>query len=317
MVGLASVLAAYSLCGFLAFVALPLGGGAFDRGSIFCLVPAVALGGVLLGGAWRTTWTLWAGASASRRLATKIEGSAIPHPPRLRSAVVSAGLSGKVDLVDDEETLSFAYGMLAPRVAIGRDFLERLSDEELRATLTHERYHVRNLDPLRSLIAAAIGKGFFLLPYLGVLRVRYEAGRELAADLFAERTCGRRALLAALVKALDSPQPEQPVSSSLAAPALLDARVQRLETGRSPKLPRLDLPALAWSVYGIATLAFLFVLALLGLGGTDMLQRTISTELDASTNVLGLLCLVPVTIPALALWRLGRRTHSAPEAVNR
>lgn len=315
LVGLASALAAYSLCGFVAFVALPLIEGAVPSPSVLCLVPAATLGGLLLTAAWRAAWSMRMRMVVSRRLAKRIEGAAIPHPPRLRSAVAFAGLRGCVDLVDNEGTFSFAYGMLAPRVAMSRGFLERLNDEELRATLAHERYHVRNLDPLRSLIAAAISEGFFLLPYLGVLRSRYEAGRELAADLFAERACGRRALLAALVKALEAPHPERSISPSLAAPALLEARVRRLETGRAPQLPRPGVPAVAWSAYGVAAFAALFALALLGLGGTEMLQRVISTELDTSTNALGLVCLAPLTIPVLALWRLGHR-RSAPEGLN-
>lgn len=309
LLGLASVLAAYSLCGFVALIVLPVIEGAVpSHGSVLCLLPTASLGGVLVTAAWRGGRSLRTHLTASRRLGERIEATAIRHPPRLSSAVASADLRGRVDLVDDEGAFSFSYGLLSPRIAISSGILDRLSDQEVRAALEHERYHVRNLDPLRSLIAAAVSDGFFLLPYLSVLRARYEAGRELAADLRAERACGRRALLAALVKALDGAYPERAISPSLAASALLDARVRRLETGRNPRLPRLDVPTLAWSVYGVAALTALFSLALLGLGGTGMLQQAVSTEPRA--NILGLACLVPLfAIPALALWLLAQRAR--------
>jgi Zn-dependent protease with chaperone function len=315
LLGLASVLATYSLCGFVALIVLPLiEGAAPSHGSVLCLLPAASLGGVLMTATWRGGRSMRANLIASRKLGERIEATAIRHPPRLGSAVASADLRGRVDLVDEEGAFSFSYGLLAPRIAISSGLLDRLSDQELRAALEHERYHVRNLDPLRSLIAAAVSDGFFLLPYLSVLRARYEAGRELAADLCAERACGRRALLAALVKALDGSDPGQAIGPSLAAPALLDARVRRLETGRNPRLPRLDLPTLARSVYGGAALTALFALALLGLGGVGALQQAASTELEARTDILGLACLVPLfALPALALWRLRQRARRAPE----
>jgi len=311
LLGLASALTACSLCGFVALIVLPLIEGTVpNHGSALCLLPAVSLGGLLMTAAWRAGRSWRTHLTASRKLGERIEATAIRHPLRLRSAVEAVGVRGRVDLVDEEGAFSFVYGLLAPRIAISRGLLDRLSDQEVRAALEHERYHVRNLDPLRSLIAAAVSDGFFLLPYLSVLRARYEAGRELAADLSSERACGRRALLAALVKALDGPASEQAISPSLAAHALLDARVRRLETGRSPRLPRLDAPTLARSVYGVATLTALFALALLGLGGPGMLQQAVATNLKASPDALDLVCLIPFfAIPAPAIWRLVQRAR--------
>jgi Zn-dependent protease with chaperone function len=305
LLGLAAGLAAYSLCGFVTFIVLPLVvGAAPGHGSALCLVPAALLGSVLAAVAWRTSRSLWTHLAESRALARTIEAAAIPHPHRLHAAAATTGMRERVDLIDEQASLSFVHGMLTPRIAISRGFLDLLSDRELRAALEHERYHVRHRDPMRSAIAAALSDGFFLLPYLGVLRARYETGRELAADISAERACGRRALLGALAKALEDSHPEQAVSSpSLAAPALLEARVRRLETGRSPRRSRLDARALAESLYGLAALTALFALALLGLGGTEMLQRAVSTEVEAIAGTLRLACLLPLaTIPALALW---------------
>lgn len=85
---------------------------------------------------------------------------------------------------------SFAYGVLTPRVAVSRGLLKGVSDDELRAVLEHERYHVCNLDPLKVVLVQALSAAFFFLPALDSLRARYLAGRELAADRRAVRACG-------------------------------------------------------------------------------------------------------------------------------
>jgi hypothetical protein len=305
LLGLASALAAYSLCGYVAFIVLPLlGGGAPSHRSALCLLPAVSLGAVLATAVWRGGRRLATQLIVSRRLGKRIEVAAIPHPPRLCAALEAAGLRDEVDLVDEGGVFSYVHGVLAPRIAISRGLLESLNDRELRAALRHEQYHVRHLDPLRGMIATAVSDGFFLLPYFGVLRARYEAERELAADLHSERACGRRALLGALVKALEGPYSGQRFGPSFAAPGLLDARVERLETGRNPQLFRLDVFTLASSIYGFVILGALFVLALFGMGGAEMLERVASAELQTSTGTLSLACLFPlIAVPAIALWR--------------
>lgn len=310
LLALAVAFAAYSLCGFIAFVALPLiDGDAGGRNPLLHLLPALVLASVLIAGAWRGTRSLRKHLAASRKLSEKIAMTTVAHPPQLRAAVESAGLEGRVDLVDDEGTFSFAYGLLVPRIAVSRGFLERLGDRELHAALAHERYHVRNLDPLRSLIAVVVSDSFFLLPSFGRLRSRYEASRELAADVCSERACGRRALLAALLSALDEEHSPAPViGPSLATPALLDARLRRLETGQAPRLPGLDLPTLIRSACGIAAFTLLFALALVGIGGPGMLGQAISSELNANTNVIALACFAPLfALPMLAFWQVGRR----------
>lgn len=310
LLGLGSLLAAYSLCGFVALLALPLLGGAAGGIPVLCLLPAAALGGVLAIGSWRAGRSVRRDLASSHRLGKRIKADALEQPRSLRSAVEAGGLDGRVDLVNEEAAFSFVYGLLNPRIAISRGLLQLLSDRELSAVLAHERYHLRNLDPLRGMIAAAIGAGFFLLPALAVLGERYEMERELAADLCAEQDCGRRALLAALLKALEGARPRLAIAPSFADSALLEARVERLETRQRPSPPRPDLSTLAWSAYGIAAVASLFAAALAGLGGFSTLQQALAAELRASTQPAGLACLPPFfAIPALTLWSLRRRVR--------
>jgi Zn-dependent protease with chaperone function len=313
LVGIGATLGAYAICGFIAYVLIPAFGvdrGAFGRFAALWLLPAIVLTALFAVAVGRAVRTLRGQVSASRRLSRRIQAAALAPAPQLRAAVGSPGLDGRVTLIDAAEPFSFVYGVFVPRVAISRGFHERLSAEELGAALEHERYHVRNLDPLRALIGAVLIEAFFLLPALEVLRARYEAGRELAADRRAERACGSRPLLGALLKALEEPGREPAISASLADPGFLDARVFSLETGQAPRLAVPSFSNLAWSALGTGAFVAVFVAAVIGIGGSAALAGAVADELRASRTLLGALCLAPViAVVALAFWRLSRRAR--------
>jgi len=276
LVGISATLGAYPVCGFAVYVLVPLlslsPGAPAPIGPI-CLLPAILLTALIAASAGLAVKTLGFQTSASRRLSRQVRALALPTPPDLSSTAKAAGLDGRVTLLDSPEQSSFVYGMLVPRVAIDRGFLESLTAEELRATLEHERYHVRHLDPLRAMLGKALTKAFFLLPSLELLRLRYEAGRELAADCRAERVGGRRALLGALLKALEEPDREPVAGVSLAGPDLLDARISRLETGKAPAPAPIDPQALLTSALGACSFLLLLMAAVVGLGGTTALAN--------------------------------------------
>jgi Zn-dependent protease with chaperone function len=311
LIGSSAALAAYPVCGFIAYVLVPLVGlspGAVAHLGPVCLMPAITLTVLVATSIGLAARMLGRQMSASRRLSRRVRALALPSPPELSAAAKASGLEGRVTVVDSAEQFSFVYGILVPRVAIGRGFLESLTAEELLATLEHERYHVRNLDPLRALLGKALTEAFFLLPALEVLRRRYEAGRELAADRRAERVGGRRALLGALAKALEEARRESEITVSLADPGLLDARLSRLETGMTPALARVDVQGLLTSVLGALSFLLLLIGAVVGVGGTPALTSMAADELSASGTLLGALCAVPVVaLFGLAYWRLARR----------
>lgn len=311
LVGTSAALAAYPVCGFIAYVLVPLlslSPGALAHLGPVCLLPAIALTALVGTSAGLALRTLGRQMSASRRLSRRVRALALPSPPELAVAAKASGLDGRVVMLDSPEQFSFVYGILVPRVAIGRGFLESLTAEELRAALEHERYHVRHLDPLRALLGKALTEAFFLLPSLEVLRLRYEAGRELAADRRAERVGGRRALLGALLKALEEPGREPVISVSLADPGLLDARISRLETGRAPALASVGIQSLLSSALGACSFLLLLIAAVVGLGGTSALASMAADELSASGTLLGALCAAPVVALVGAIyWRLSRR----------
>lgn len=177
---------------------------------------------------------------ASRRLARRVAELSLPADGRVAAATQRVGMRRDVALVDCEESFSFAYGAFTPRVVVSRALVEQATDDELAAVLEHERYHVRNLDPLKVLFARALPPTFFYLPALRLFEQRYVTGRELAADRLAVRRCGRKPLAGALLKVVRGPQwPELGVAAAIGGPELLDVRITQLETGTEPRLAQL------------------------------------------------------------------------------
>lgn len=127
--------------------------------------------------------------AASRRLARRVGELGLPSDARVVAAAKRTGMRRDVALVDCDEPFSFAHGALTPRVVVSRGLVEQATHDELAAVLEHERYHVRNLDPLKVLFARALPPTFFYLPALRLFEQRYVAGRELAADRLAVGRC--------------------------------------------------------------------------------------------------------------------------------
>jgi Zn-dependent protease with chaperone function len=316
LLGIGTVLGTYAIWGFVAYVTIPLLGSG-DQLAAACVLPAIILAALLAVSTGLALRRLRRQVSASHRLSRRIQRAALPPTSKLQAAADLVGLEGRVGVVDSEEPFSFVYGALVPRVAISRGLLENLTAEELRAALEHERYHVRNLDPLRGLIGKLLSDAFFLLPSLEVLRSRYETGRELVADQRAEQACGSRPLLGALLKALEGPEPESALRASLAAPDLLDARVSRLETGRMPRLAVASSSSLAWSTLGASAFLFVFVSAMIGVGGTSALVRAVAYELSPTGFLLDALCVAPLAALGLSYRRVARRAGRPLSIANR
>jgi len=268
------------------------------------LLPAVlfvvlAGGGVILGAR-----SLWRQIGASRVLDRRVETLAVALPGELARAATAAGLRGRVALVDSPEWFSFAYGALTPRVAVSRGLLGGVSAEELRAVLEHERYHVRNLDPLKVVIVRALPATFFFVPALGALRTRYVAGRELAADRRAVQECGRTPLVGALLKVVRGPSwSELEVAAAIGGPELLDVRVAQLESGREPRVAVLDPTMMALSLLGALLFTGAFIASIVGFGGASAVSQATGMGMSVGDVLGGVLCVVPFALGALGIYR--------------
>jgi Zn-dependent protease with chaperone function len=233
--------------------------------------------------------------SASRRLARRVTDLSFPADPRVVAAAKRVDMRRGIVVVDSEESFSFAYGALTPGVVVSRGLVEQATDDELAAVLEHERYHVRNLDPLKVLFARALPPAFFYLPALRLFEERYVAGRELAADRLAVRRCGREPLAGALFKVVRGPQwPELSAAAAIGGPELLDARITQLETGAEPRLAQLSPTQAAATLAAALLLTGLFAVSVASFGGLAAVAGDVG-PLDAAG---ALVCAVPWAVGA-------------------
>jgi Zn-dependent protease with chaperone function len=275
------------------------------------LLPAAVFLGLVGSGAIVGLRSLARQAAASRRLAGRMEHLELPAPPPLAEAAARAGLHDRVLLVDSDEAFSFAYGALSPRVAVSRGLYAQASPDELDAVLEHERYHVRNLDPLKVVLARGLPAMFFYLPLLQHLHLRYLAGRELAADRRAVRVCGRRSLAGALFKVVRGPAwPELSSAAAIGGPELLDLRVAQLERGAEPKLGAVTARTFALTALGIAALTASFVATGALSGGPSAVADATGMSLRPADVLLALSCGIPLAVAGWAAYHwLARRAR--------
>jgi Zn-dependent protease with chaperone function len=305
------------VCGAVACVLVSLivyqvaddGLGALTSGAD--LWPALALAFFVGAGAAFGIRSLRRQIVSSRRLARRVAELELPLPGEVDRAARRAGLAGRVMLVDSDEPFSFTYGAATPRVAISHGLVAATSPRELDVVLEHERYHVRNLDPLKVLIARALPATFFYLPALRELRVRYIAGRELAADRRALERCGREPLAGALLKVVRGPGwPELGAAAAIGGPELLDVRVAQLETGSEPQIGGLSIMAVLLSGIAVAALTAAFVATVVGVGGPDAVADQTGAGLKPTDVALALLCAVPWVVGGFAVYHwLDRRAE--------
>lgn len=316
LMSLALLLGMYVLCGAVGSVLMPLVvarvshdglAGLLDSGGsmlpVLLFIVLVAVG--LAFGARSIVRQI----VASSRLARRVRGLRLDLPDELTLTASEVGLGGRVVLVDAPERFSFAYGVLTPRVAVSYGLLEGVSDDELRAVLEHERYHVCNLDPLKVVFVQALSAAFFFLPALDSLRARYLAGRELAADRRAVRACGRRPLAGALLKVVRGPDwSELEGVAAIGGAELLNVRVAQLETGIQPKLSTLSITRATVSLVGATLFAATFLAAVFSFGGPAAVYRATGTGLTTADLLSGLTCAAPFAAAGLvAYWLIARR----------
>jgi Zn-dependent protease with chaperone function len=319
-VSVALLFGATVLCGAIGGVLVPLSLARMSHGGLLglwndpasLLAPLVLLGLISVGVGLGAR-ALVRQAIASRVLSRRVRALATKAPESLVEAARQIGLAGRVVLVDAGDSFSFVYGVMTPRVAVSRGLLERANEDELRAVLEHERYHVRNIDPLKAAIVRVLSAALFFLPALDSLCARYVAGRELAADRRAVALCGRRPLAGALLKVVRGPDwSELGGAAAIASPDLLDVRVVQLETGSEPKPEALDAESIVLSLGSAALFAVVFLVSVSCLGGAAALYRATGTGLMAATGFDTLACTAPFAGAGLLMYSLIALRASRP-----
>lgn len=123
-------------------------------------------------------------------------------PRKLVSVATVYGLEGKVTIIKDERFVSFCYGFLKPKICLSTSLIKNLTKEELEVVLLHERYHLKNFDPLRIIVSKTISQMFFFIPTLRDIDAHYAFSKEVSADMDALKNGTKESLVSALSKLL-------------------------------------------------------------------------------------------------------------------
>jgi Zn-dependent protease with chaperone function len=269
------------------------------------LRPAVAFFAIVTAGTVAAAVSVRHQIRATRALASALDQQRLATPDAVTAAARQVGLGSRVVVIDDPYPFSFTYGLRSPRVAVSRVLVETLSPDQVAAVLHHERYHLRNRDTLKMVVARAASVAFFFLPALPHLRTRYLAGRELAADRAALDTVGTRPLAGALFQVLESSTPSNfGAAAALGGAEFLDLRVHQLETGNEPQLGRLPRWRLAVTVAGLTLLTTAFALTATSTNGAaDMMGRPDRPGGTAIAVLGGVLCMITWVLLGLFVLR--------------
>ncbi|HUQ40943.1 MAG TPA: M56 family metallopeptidase [Candidatus Limnocylindrales bacterium] len=156
----------------------------------------------------------------------------VETPRRVARIARDLDVADRVDVVADARPFSFCFWFRSPRICISTALVRRLDDSELRAVLTHERYHLRHRDPLRVVVARYFAAGLYVVPVVDELAAFYALQKEIAADDDAVRTVGVSALARALYKLLpDAPDGELGLLMPVTGLSVTEARIERLAGG--------------------------------------------------------------------------------------
>jgi Zn-dependent protease with chaperone function len=248
---------------------------------------------------------------ATRALEAIVADRALPTP----SAVASAASAAKVRVVvvEDAAPYSFTFGLWSPRVAVTSGLVSSATPAELQSVLHHERYHVRNRDTVKVVIARAAVSAFFFLPALRYLCDRYLCRRELAADRAATRETNVASLAGALLVAAPGPAWTD-VGAAERCGGVLEQRIEQLEAGAEPPLARIPRIASTLTLLGGGALVGLFALTVAA-AGVDVLAMDGSMPEGGGSAVMtvlgGLGCTAAMTVAAAMLVR-GAAGHGPP-----
>ncbi len=101
---------------------------------------------------------------------------------KLDELLLRVGLKDKVSILDSANSLSFCAGFLSPHIYISQAIVDSFTSEQLEALLLHEKQHLDNYDPIKTLISRLFATVLFLIPFLEDILNGYLVEKEIAAD---------------------------------------------------------------------------------------------------------------------------------------
>lgn len=169
-------------------------------------------------------------------------------PDKLKIIASDLNLDGKINVVKDENKLSFCYGIFSPKVCMSTGLIKALTADELKAVLLHESYHVKNHDPLKIILGQTASSMLFFIPILKEMQRYFVLSKEIAADNMAVKYGDRRSFIAVLNKLLTFPAPYFNGIANLASLDNLEKRILYLTDNQKKVIFRPSLGSVLLSI---------------------------------------------------------------------
>ena len=90
-------------------------------------------------------------------------------------------------IVSNPAPLAITMGFVKPKIIISTGLIKLLTDEELKAVISHEIYHKNNRDPLKIFLLSLCASTIGYIPILKWFNHQYRIIQEILADEFAIR----------------------------------------------------------------------------------------------------------------------------------
>lgn len=149
---------------------------------------------------------------------------------KLQNVTKKLTIINQVRIIKNHKPLAICYGIFRPKIYISSGLLKIVNQHELRAILTHEKYHLDNQDNFLMLMASVVQN---ILPFFPIIKdfiKHYRIQRELEADAYAVTgNNDNKHLISALGKLIrDEPQYAFIGSSGLSVFDTLETRIRYL-----------------------------------------------------------------------------------------
>jgi beta-lactamase regulating signal transducer with metallopeptidase domain len=211
----------------------------------------------------------------------------LPHG-ELQRVAQELTIADQVRMIKERRPLAICFGIFQPKIYISSGLLKIVDANELRAILTHEKYHLDHRDNLAMLTASIVQN---LLPFFPIVKdfiKHYRIQRELEAD--AAATCDRNNnthLISALEKLIQyEPQYAFVGASGLGVFDTLETRIRYLvhKTKYKPRVTVANVVVSGISLFVLLSLSLAPVQAIEfhDLGGDAIMTCVSSNECASS-----------------------------------
>lgn len=162
---------------------------------------------------------------------------------KLKPILEELCLIKKVSVIDDRSPFAFCLGLRNPHIYISTKTIGMMTENELKAILLHEKYHLLKRDGLIMQIASLTKIIFPFFPIISDMIQGYKLNREINADKEVISKLGKAPLISVLTKLLTFPTVPMLTAAAIADADTVESRIKAISLNQysNIKYKRLNL----------------------------------------------------------------------------